>query len=140
MHVSDTSLGIPPALSAADLHHLLTEHARTQSRSGSGRLINEEAITTDTATATANGSEQDTLFSILHGHGHHICTAPSPNQPQQIQGASFRALRSQCSASNSSLPAKARNGAIRVLGLEQSLSLPWVAQQRKYGSRWYGCG
>jgi hypothetical protein len=71
-----------------------------------------------------DGSGQHTppsRLGILRSHNH---SRSSLSNQSQIQGASPRALLFESYSSHCSLSAKARNGVIRVLGLERSLSLP----------------
>jgi hypothetical protein len=96
----DTSLG-SPGPSAADLHNPLTKPC--------SNTIREWEWAANRRRTTAYGNGKYTLFSrpgILRGH--HIRAPSSLNKSQRIQGASFRALQFQSSASNLSLSAKAR--------------------------------
>jgi hypothetical protein len=117
---SDTSLG-STSLSSTDLHDSLAEHVRNRSGSRSRRAFDEDT--------GAEGSGRHTPSSrpgiLLRNH--HRASSSS-------QGASFRALRFESTSSTSSLSAKARNGVIRVFGLERSLSPPRVMQKSSSAS------
>jgi hypothetical protein len=121
---SDTSLG-STSPSATDLHDSLAEHVRNRSGSGSRHAFDED-----------NGGEGSGRHTSPSRPGILLCShhRASSSSQSQIQGASFRALRFEASSSTSSLSAKARNGVIRVLGLERSLSPPRVMQKSSSAS------
>jgi hypothetical protein len=118
---SDTSLG-STSPSATDLHDSLAEHVRNRSGSGNRRAFDEDNrargewssyFTFETRDITTQSSSRIVFESI-------------PNPRSILSCSSFR--------STSSLSAKARNGVIRVLGLERSLSPPRVIQKNSSAS------